>query len=152
VDLTNQQWALLQPLILDAQGSSAEPGGSSRGRPPIDDRLVLDAILWKFRNRAAWYVLPALGLSSTGILRKLSLSPYFGDLWRRQGLLALYDDLLQRGFFDLRSALQESSLAVVQKGSSYRILSATELHGTWQLSTALVFIQIALTRLKRNSP
>jgi transposase len=116
------------------------------GDPPIDDRLVLDAILWKIRNHAPWYDLPEKYPSHQTVYRRYRL-------WRCQDLLnkiflALYTDLLQRGRLDPQRALQEGLIAVVSTDQGFRILASTELHGTWQLSTALVVIQLALTRLK----
>lgn len=148
MDLTDQQWALVQPLFPPPQGPTR--GSGKVGRPPLDDRLVLDAILWKIRNRAPWYDLPKEYPSHQAVYNRYRL-------WRRQGLLAkvflnLYNDLLQRGRFDPQRALQEGDIAVAQHGTKFRILSTTELHGTWQLSTALVFIQLALTRLRKNPP
>ena len=50
--LTDEQWAEIKPLI-NPTGSAA-----TRGRPPIDERLVLDAILWKLASNKPWYDLP----------------------------------------------------------------------------------------------
>jgi transposase len=158
MDLTDQQWALVQPLILNAQ-PPAEVSGSTldnpvsslgtRGRPPIDDRLLLDAILWKIRNHAPWYDLLDHYPSHQTVYRRYRL-------WCRQGLLnkiflTLYTDLLHRGDFDPQRALHDGSITVVQKESHFRILASIELLGTWQLSTALVFLQIALARLRSNT-
>jgi hypothetical protein len=63
-------------------------------------------------------------------------------------LITLFDDLLQRGQFDPRLALQEKAIIVTHQGSRCRILTSTELLDTWQLSTALVYIQLALTHLR----
>jgi transposase len=48
-DLTNEQWQLLRPLL---------PKASKRGRPPIDRRDILDAILYVVRTGCQWRQLP----------------------------------------------------------------------------------------------
>ena len=57
MDLTDQQWALVQPII-----SERHPPSSSistvGGRPPIDPRPILDGVLWKIRNAVPWADLP----------------------------------------------------------------------------------------------
>ena len=53
MDLTNEQWAVIQPLI--PQAPKREDG---RGRPRVDDRAILDGILWIMRTGAPWKDLP----------------------------------------------------------------------------------------------
>jgi putative transposase len=49
-DLTDAQWALLEPLI-----PPAKPGGAPR---QVEMREVMNAILYQLRNGGAWYALP----------------------------------------------------------------------------------------------
>ena len=42
--LTDEQWAKIESLIPPPESAA------TRGRPPIDERLVLDAILWKLKH------------------------------------------------------------------------------------------------------
>ena len=51
-DLTDDQWAVIQPLI------PIPASAGSRGRPPIDERAVLDGIFWKLRIASPWYDMP----------------------------------------------------------------------------------------------
>jgi transposase len=48
-DLTDAQWAVLQPLLLSR---------SHTGRPRADDRRTLNAILYVLRTGCAWRDLP----------------------------------------------------------------------------------------------
>lgn len=48
-DLTNRQWQLIQKLL---------PRGSRVGRPPIDRRRVINAILYVVRTGCQWRMLP----------------------------------------------------------------------------------------------
>jgi transposase len=47
--LSDREWARLRPVL---------PPRTRTGRPPKDDRLVLDALLWLARTGAPWRDLP----------------------------------------------------------------------------------------------
>ena len=147
MDLTDQQWALVQPIISERHPPS--PSISTvGGRPPIDPRPILDGILWKIRNAVPWADLPKCYPSHQTCFRRYRQ-------WRQDRLLdriflTLYNDLLARGNFDPQRALRDGSISVTYQGNRFRVLSATELLDTWQISTALVFIQLALTWLKQQ--
>ena len=88
MDLTDEQWAVVAPLF---------PPSSPylRGRPPLDDRTILNAILWKLSRNAAWYDLPARYPSHQTCYRRYRQ-------WKRLGLLdklisELLHDLAERG-------------------------------------------------------
>jgi transposase len=49
-DLTDAQWAYLQPML---------PQSSKRGRPPIDRRRIIDALLYLVKCGCPWRYLPA---------------------------------------------------------------------------------------------
>src|SRR6185437_1485909 len=49
-DLTDAQWAYLKPML---------PKPAKRGRPPIDRRRILDAILYLAKCGCPWRYLPA---------------------------------------------------------------------------------------------
>jgi len=148
MDLTDQQWALVQPIISERHPPS--PSISTvGGRPPIDPRPILDGILWKIRNAVPWADLPKCYPSHQTCFRRYRL-------WQSAGTLnkifyTLFKDLLQRGGFDPQHALRDGSITVTLQGDRFRVLAAAELLDTWQLSTSLVFIQLALTRLKQQS-
>lgn len=48
-DLTDEQWQLIQPLL---------PPRKKRGRPRVDDRQVLNGILYVLRTGIPWNDLP----------------------------------------------------------------------------------------------
>ena len=48
--LTDEQWARLRPLL--------PPPPQGRGRPRSDDRLIVEAILWRLAAGAPWRDLP----------------------------------------------------------------------------------------------
>lgn len=73
MDLTDEQWEVLEPLIPDPLRRT-----DGRGRPWRDSRDVLNGILWVLRTGAPWHDLPeryppyqtsATGASSGGSKR-----------------------------------------------------------------------------------
>src|ERR1044071_1753197 len=48
--LTDEQWALLEPML---------PQPKKRGRPPTDRRRVIDAICYILKGRVPWRLLPS---------------------------------------------------------------------------------------------
>ena len=138
MDLTDPQWHLLQPLI-------PRPTQDPRGRPPLDERLILNAILWKLRADAPWYDLPGCYPSHQTCYRRFRQ-------WRRLGVMdeiyrTLYQDLQERGGFDLQQALHERAFIVARKGLRWVIVVRPDLHDSWQAATALLILRLALRRL-----
>jgi transposase len=54
-DLTDAQWARLQPLLPPQRHGK----GTKGGRPNIDHRRIINGILWILRTGAPWEDLPA---------------------------------------------------------------------------------------------
>ncbi|WP_371747298.1 transposase [Acuticoccus sp. I52.16.1] len=48
-DLTDAEWAIIQPLLPT----------KVRGVPRVDDRRVINGILWRFRTRSPWRNIPS---------------------------------------------------------------------------------------------
>lgn len=48
--LSDEQWARLRPLL--------PPPPQGRGRPRVDDRLIVDGIIWRLTTGAPWRDLP----------------------------------------------------------------------------------------------
>ena len=47
-ELTDREWAIIEPLLPN----------KPRGVPCVDDRRVINGILWRFRSGAAWAEIP----------------------------------------------------------------------------------------------
>jgi transposase len=140
-DLTDQQWALLEPLI--------PPSPPGRGRPAIDQRAVLDGILWKLRNNAPWYDLPSCYPSHQTCYRRYRQ-------WERSGLFkeilgCLYKDLHQRGGLDLHRSLQNGDFNFVRQGRAWSFEIAPHIDGTWQFYTAMIFISLGIHYMQAHS-
>ena len=74
-DLTDAQWARLQPLLPPQQRSK----GTKGGRPSIDHRQIINGILWILRTGVPWRDLPdRYGKRSTVSTR------YYR--WKQQGV------------------------------------------------------------------
>jgi hypothetical protein len=69
--LTDEQWALVRPLLPPQRGGT--------GRPPNDHRAVLGGILWVARTGSSWREMPEeYGKWETAYRRH--------ELWAKQGL------------------------------------------------------------------
>jgi len=47
-ELTDREWAIIEPLLPN----------KPRGMPRVDDRRVLNGIMWRFRSGATWAEVP----------------------------------------------------------------------------------------------
>ena len=110
MDLTDAQWAVLDPLFRPKRRADG------RGRPWQDTRAVLNGVLWILRTGAPWHDLP------------LRYPPYQTchrrfQQWERCGLLTrllqkLAEDLRDRGKLDLSESFIDASFSSAKKGGS----------------------------------
>lgn len=162
--LTDEQWALVAPLFPPPSPYDRNHGcgcnhscgcGRGRGRPSLDqtdpghNRRVLDAILYKLRERLPWYDLP------------VGPPAYFPPWptcyrryrrWQKDGILdkvfaTLFLHLRHIGELDLVDALHSGRLAIHRQDGRL-LLQATDpaLQGTWQLDVARLFFALALQK------
>ncbi len=121
MELTNEQWRRIEPVIL-----ALTPKKDPRGRPARDRREVLNGILWILRTGAPWKDLP------------LRYPPYQTchrqfQQWVRQGVFSriaqeLAEDLYERGQIDIREAFIDGSFAPAKKGVCCRQDKARQRH------------------------
>lgn len=76
MDLTDEQWALIESLL-----PTSPPHEAGRGRPPCSHRSVLNGIFWVMRTGAPWRSLPHRYPS------RHVCSRHFRE-WRRKGVIA----------------------------------------------------------------
>jgi transposase len=141
MSLTEEQWRLIQPLI---EPHLPHPG--ARGRPPIDERRVLEGIFWKLSNNAPWYGMPPAYPPYQTCYRRYRQ-------WQRLGVLdaifqTLYQDLLVRGGVDLEQALQNGRIRFERQEGSLHCVIDPQLHGSWQLYAILLFLGMAVRKMK----
>ena len=109
MDLTNEQWEMLEPLIPDPRRRA-----DGRGRPWRDSRSVLDGILWVLRTGAPWRDLPERYPSYQTCHRRF-------QRWNEEGVLdailrALVEDLKEHGGLDLSECFIDGTFVSAKKG------------------------------------
>ena len=110
MDLTNEQWIVLEPLI-----GELPKRADGRGRPWRSSRDVLNGILWILRTGAQWADLPERYPPYQTCHRRF-------QRWVRGGtyeriLKALARDLKDRGKLDLSECFINGTFVVAKKGA-----------------------------------
>jgi len=146
MDLTEQQWQIVEPLL--PKPRVREDG---RGRPWRDPRDVLNGILWVLRTGAPWQDGPDRYPPYQTCHRRF-------QQWVRDGTLeqllhALAHDLKERGGLDLSECFIAGTFAPAKKGGlPWARPSEGKGPRSWQWQTALVFLspsaQPVLRRMK----
>ncbi len=145
-ELTDEQWAIIEPLL--PQLPRRRDG---RGRPWRGHREVLNGILWVLRSGARWKDLPERFPPYQTCHRRF-------QNWVRSGVLArvleaLAEDLRQRGEMDLSECFIDGTFVVAKKGGvAWVPRSGAKARNSWQWQTLLVFLspftQQVLRRMK----
>jgi transposase len=109
MDLTDEQWEVLEPLIPEPPRRE-----DRRGRPWRDPRDVLNGILWILRTGAHWKDLPERYPPYQTCHRRF-------QRWIEEGVLgdvleALAEDLEGRGQIDLSECYIDATFVVAKKG------------------------------------
>ena len=148
MDLTDAQWAILEPMFRPKRRSDG------RGRPWRDTRAVLQGVLWILRTGAQWRELPSKYPPYQTCHRRF-------QSWQRSGLLTrmlqkLAEDLRDRGKIDLSETFIDASFSSAKKGALLSAqLAAAKAAKSWRSQTAMVFLSPvawpALRRMKRAS-
>ena len=134
MELTNEQWNRLEPLI-----PSPKRKNDGRGRPRKNHRDVLNGILWVLRTGAPWKDLPQRYPPHQTCHR-------WFQTWVRQGvfkqiLTELGEDLYRRGGIDIRETFIDGSFTPAKKGVIVSALqSVAKGRRSWQSQTLLVFL------------
>ena len=144
--LTDAQWDVIEPLL-------PKSSSQGRGRPRLDDRRVIDGILWVMKTGARWRDLPERYPSPATCHRRF-------QTWNRSStwahmLKALADDLIDRGDLDLSECAIDATFAPAKKGAlPSEKLSAARGPRSWQSQIEAVFLSPstwqALPRTKRR--
>lgn len=135
MDLTDEQWIVLEPLIPEEERIPMR----KRGRSWRDPREVLNGVLWILRTGAPWQDLPARYPSYQTCHRRY-------QRWVRMGVMesilrALAQDLKERGGLDLQECFIDGTFVVAKKGASgWERPSGAKVRRSWQWQTALVFL------------
>jgi transposase len=146
MDLTEDQWNVIRTILPE---DPVRP--DRRGRPWSDRRQVFNGVLWILRTGAPWQDLPdRYGAYQTAHRRFQN--------WVRSGvmervLLAIAQDLKDRGGLDLRECFIDGTFVPAKKGGvAWGRPSGARAARSWQSRTAMVFLspyaQRVLARLK----
>jgi putative transposase len=100
-DLTDEQWQVLRPLL---------PGPSKRGRPQIDRRAIMNAILYVVRTGCQWRQLPL------NFPKWKTVYTVFRR-WRKAGLWERLHDILRRRLRQAAGKKRTPSVAIVDSQS-----------------------------------
>jgi len=149
MDLTNAQWAVLEPVFRPKRRADG------KGRPWQNTRQVLNGVLWILRTGAPWKDLPKRYPPYQTCHRRF-------QQWRRSGLLLellqkLAEDLRDRGKLDLSEAFIDGSFSEAKKGALLcAMIAAGKAAISWRLQTAMVFLSPctwqALAGMRSPSP
>ena len=144
MDLKDEQWAVLKPLIPRPRRRA-----DGKGRPRRDDRAVMNGILWIMRTGAPWQDIPERYPSSATCHRRFQSWVESGVLERL--LRALAEDLRERGKLDLSECFIDGTFVVAKKGgSAWERPSGAKVRSSWRWQTALVFLSPFTLRLLRR--
>jgi len=105
-DLTNWQWAHIEPLL---------PRENRLGRPRAEDRRTINGILWVLRTGARWKDLPPDYGSPVTCWRRLKCWQERG-VWTRI-LRVLLGQLHKRGRLKLSHSYLDGSFAPAKRGA-----------------------------------
>ena len=110
MDLTDAQWATLEPLFRPKRRDDG------RGRPWQDTRAVLNGVFWVLRTGAPWHDLPRRYPPYQTCHRRF-------QQWQRSGLLTqllqkLAEDLRDRGKLDLSESFIDATFSSAKKGAA----------------------------------
>jgi transposase len=146
MDLTNEQWQIVE-TILPPDRVRAD----RRGRPWSDRRTVLNGVLWILRTGARWKDLPEQYGPHQTVHRRFQ--NWVRSKVLEEVLLAVAQDLKDRGGIDLRECFIDGTFVPAKKGgSAWEKLSVGRAANSWRSRTAMVFLspyaQRVLARLK----
>ena len=143
-ELTDEQWAVLAPLIPEPPRRE-----DKRGRPWRDTREVIDGVLWILRSGARWQDLPDRFPPYQTCHRRFQQWSRDGTL--RRVLEALAEDLRERGEVDLSECFIDATFIVAKKGDlEWERPSGAKVRSSWRWQTALVFLSPSTRRLLRR--
>jgi transposase len=101
-DLTDEQWAILEPLLQRADGA---------GRPTeLDLRTVVNALLYKNRTGCQWRMLPSDFPPHSSVR-------YYFDKWRHDETWQRINDSLRQSVRQQLGCESEPSIAVIDSQS-----------------------------------
>jgi len=131
--LTDAQWEKIQPLL------PKRPKRPQGGRPPANDRKVLEGILWILRSGARWQDLPDEFPHPSTCWRRLrnwEEQDIWLNIWR-----AFLNELNEHQQLNWSESFLDGSFAPAKKGASeWAKPAGGKARSGWWWSTARVFL------------
>lgn len=136
MDLTDSQWLAVQSLI--------PPPHPGPGRPPLDPRPILNAILWKLRTASPWRSLPSRYPPHQTCYR-------WHCVWRSSGvlnqvLIALFTHLVYQGRYTPAQAAEQRHIILYRRRASFDFALSLAAQNDWRALTALLFFRLEYRR------
>lgn len=145
MDLTDEQWAVLEPVFRHPP----RPPGKA-GRPPREPRGMVDGILWVLRTGAPWADLPSRYPPYQTCHRWFQTWCEDGTL--KQLLVELAKDLRERGGIDDIEGYIDGSYVGAKKGGSASGNAVPAMRRrSWRLQTARVFLSPLASQMVRDT-
>ena len=134
MDLTDEQWNIVEPLL-----PKPVKRVDGKGRPRMDNRVILNGILWIMRTGAPWHDMPNRYPPYQTCHRRF-------QEWVRSGtfekiLRKLVKDVKERGDLDLTECFIDGTFVMAKKGAqAWEKPSRARVQSLWQWQMALVFL------------
>ncbi len=134
MDLTDEQWTVVEPLL-----PKVVKRADGKGRPRVDNRAILNGILWIMRTGAPWHDMPNQYPPYQTCHRRF-------QEWVQAGtfetiLRKLVQDVKERGNLDLTECFIDGTFVMAKKGAQgWEKPSGARVQSSWQWQMALVFL------------
>jgi transposase len=112
-DLTDGQWKRIKPLL---------PKPKRRGRKPIDDREVINGILYVLATGCSWEYLPHDIRASYQTCHRRLLEYQRRRVWQKI-VADLMKEASRRGYLNLKNAYHDASVVKSKRGAKKRSVS-----------------------------
>ena len=134
MDVKDEQWAVVEPLL-----PKPPRRADGKGRPRVDDRAILNGILWVLCTGAPWHDMPNRYPPYQTCHRRFQEWVEKGVFEER--LRALVKDVKERGGLDLTECFIDGSFVIAKKGAAgWEKPSGAKVQNSWQWQMALVFL------------
>lgn len=134
MELTDEQWTIVEPLL-----PKPVKRADGKGRPRVDNRAILNGILWVMRTGAPWHDMPNRYPPYQTCHRRF-------QEWVKAGtfeavLRKLVEDVKERGDLDLTECFIDGTFVMAKKGAQgWEKPSGAKVQSSWQWQMALVFL------------
>ena len=134
MELTDEQWVIVESLL-----PKPVKRADGKGRPRVDNRAILNGILWIMRTGAPWHDMPSRYPAYQTCHRRF-------QEWVKAGtfetvLRRLVQDVRERGDLDLTECFIDGTFVMAKKGAQgWEKPSGARVQSSWQWQMALVFL------------